>query len=129
MSIFQYKRKIWVLQFIIQNVLVLDILHSFFLLILRKQIDKDSYICSCNNHFIKYQNSSSYKVSKEVWKVINLSKVSSIYLSKLTKHACRFSFHCCKMSAEATNLKISYLFQKQKEKSFPKFQAQIIVSK
>ena len=66
MSIFQYKRKIWVLQFIIQNVLVLDILHSFFLLILRKQIDKDSYICSRNNHFIKYQNSSSYKVSKEV---------------------------------------------------------------
>lgn len=39
MSIFQYKRKIWVLQFSIQNVLVLDILHSCFFSFNLKETD------------------------------------------------------------------------------------------
>ena len=64
-TLYNIKEKIWVLQFSIQNILVLDILHSFFFYSYGNRW-KDSYICSCSNHFIKYQNSSSYKVSREV---------------------------------------------------------------
>lgn len=60
----------------------------------------------------------------------NLGKENFFLMSfKLTQYSYSLSFHCCKMAVKAPDLNITYVFFQQEEKSFPKFQAKVIVSK